>query len=111
MSKPTIGFIGLGIMGKPMAHNLLNAGYPLVVHSRSRPQVDELAGEGASPAYSPRQVAGESDLVITLLPDSPDVELVALGPDGLIEAPSPLPLPSTWRRHSRARACAAWTRL
>jgi 2-hydroxy-3-oxopropionate reductase len=86
MSTPTVGFIGLGIMGKPMAHNLLGAGYALVVHSRSRPPVDELVAAGASEARSPREVAEKSDLVITMLPDSPDVELVALGPDGLIEA-------------------------
>ncbi len=89
MSKPIIGFIGLGIMGKPMAHNLLRAGYSLVVHNRSRPPVDELAGEGALPAPSPRQVASDSDLVITMLPDSPDVELVALGSKGLIEGARP----------------------
>lgn len=89
MSKPTIGFIGLGIMGKPMAHNLLNAGYPLLVHNRSRPAVDELAAQGAAPAQSPRQVADACDVVITMLPDSPDVEQVALGPDGLIEGARP----------------------
>jgi 2-hydroxy-3-oxopropionate reductase len=89
MPKPTIGFIGLGIMGKPMARNLLNAGYSLVVHNRSRRPVEELAAEGASPASSPRQLACESDLVITMLPDSPDVELVALGPEGLIEGARP----------------------
>jgi 2-hydroxy-3-oxopropionate reductase len=85
MSKPTVGFIGLGIMGKPMAHNVLNAGYALVVHNRSRPAVDELAAAGARAAWSPREVAEESDLVITMLPDSPEVEQVALGPGGLIE--------------------------
>jgi 2-hydroxy-3-oxopropionate reductase len=89
MSKPTIGFIGLGIMGKPMAHNLLDAGYSLVVHNRSRRPVEELAAEGASPALSPSQVASQSDLVITMLPDSPDVELVALGSEGLIEGAHP----------------------
>lgn len=85
MSKSTLGFIGLGIMGRPMAHNLLNAGYPLVVHSRSRPPVDELVAAGATAAWSPRQVAEQANVVITMLPDSPDVELVALGPDGLVE--------------------------
>jgi 2-hydroxy-3-oxopropionate reductase len=89
MSKTTIGFIGLGIMGKPMAHNLLRAGYPLVVHSRSRPPVDELATAGASAAWSPREVAEQSEVVITMLPDSPDVEQVALGPEGLIEVGRP----------------------
>ncbi len=85
MSKQTIGFIGLGIMGKPMAHNLLAAGYPLVVHNRSRAAVDELVRAGASEAWSPREVAEKSEVVITMLPDSPDVETVALGTDGLAE--------------------------
>lgn len=80
-----IGFIGLGVMGKPMAHNLLNAGYSLVVHNRSRGPVDELAKAGASPASSPREVAEKSDVVITMLPDSPEVEEVVLGPDGVAE--------------------------
>jgi 2-hydroxy-3-oxopropionate reductase len=89
MSKATVGFIGLGIMGKPMAHNLLHAGFPLVVHSRSQPPVEELVAAGATAAQSPRQVAEQSQVVITMLPDSPDVELVALGPAGLIEGAHP----------------------
>jgi 2-hydroxy-3-oxopropionate reductase len=89
MAQQSIGFIGLGIMGEPMAHNLLEAGYPMVVHSRSRPPVDELVASGAVAAHSPREVAESSDIVITMLPDSPDVELVALGPDGLIEGARP----------------------
>jgi len=68
-----------------MAHNLIKAGYPLVVHSRSRPPVDELVGAGAKAASSPREVAGQVDVLITMLPNSPDVELVALGKDGIIE--------------------------
>ena len=76
MSDVTIGFIGLGIMGKPMARNLLKAGYPLVVHSRSRAPVDELAKEGAQVANSSEEVAQRVQIVITMLPDSPDVELV-----------------------------------
>lgn len=80
-----VGFIGLGIMGRPMAKNLLKAGYPLVVHSRSRGPVDELAAAGAKPSGSPREVAGQVDVLITMLPNSPDVELVALGKDGVIE--------------------------
>lgn len=80
-----IGFIGLGVMGKPMAHNLLNAGYSLVVHNRSRGPVDELAKAGASPASSPREVADKSDVVITMLPDSPEVVEVVLGLDGVAE--------------------------
>src|ERR671924_1488 len=80
-----IGFIGLGIMGRPMARNLLKAGYPLVVHNRSRAAVDELAGAGAKTATSSREVAAQCDVLITMLPNSPDVELVALGKDGIIE--------------------------
>ena len=79
----TIGFIGLGIMGKPMARNLMKAGYKLVVHNRSRGPVDELAKEGAKAATSPKDVAAQSDVVITILPDSPDVESVVLGNDGI----------------------------
>jgi 2-hydroxy-3-oxopropionate reductase len=80
-----IGFIGLGIMGRPMARNLLKAGYPLVVHNRSRGAVDELAGAGAKAASSPKDVAAQCDVLITMLPNSPDVEVVALGRDGIIE--------------------------
>jgi 2-hydroxy-3-oxopropionate reductase len=88
MTQPTIGFIGLGVMGKPMARNLLKAGYPLVVHDRSREPVEELAAEGATRAFSPAEVASRGEVIITMLPDSPDVELVALGKDGLIEVVS-----------------------
>src|SRR5438105_6275283 len=80
-----VGFIGLGIMGKPMAKNLVQAGFPLVVHNRSRASVDELAKLGATPAASPREVASAVDVIITMLPNSPDVELVALGPNGIKE--------------------------
>ena len=80
-----IGFIGLGIMGRPMAKNLLKAGYALVVHNRSRGPVDELVSAGAKAASTPREVAGACDVLITMLPNSPDVELVALGKDGIIE--------------------------
>lgn len=79
-----IGFIGLGIMGKPMARNLMNAGYDLVVHNRSRAAVEELAGDGAIPAGSPREVAAQVKTVITMLPDSPDVRDVVFGENGLI---------------------------
>jgi 2-hydroxy-3-oxopropionate reductase len=80
-----VGFIGLGIMGRPMAKNLLKAGYPLVVHSRSQGPVDELVGAGAKAASSPADVAARVDVLITMLPNSPDVELVALGKNGIIE--------------------------
>ena len=85
MSKPKVGFIGLGIMGKPMAGHLIDAGYELVVHNRNRDAVDELVGRGAVEAHSGKEVAEQSDIVITMLPDSPDVESVALGEDGIIE--------------------------
>jgi len=68
-----------------MAKNLLKAGYPVVVHSRSQGPVDELVGAGAKRASSPKEVAGQVDMLITMLPNSPDVELVALGKDGIIE--------------------------
>jgi len=84
----TIGFIGLGTMGKPMAANLLKAGYTVVAHNRSRAPVQELSEQGAEPAFSPAEVASRSNLIITCLPDSPDVRLVALGEDGLIEGVS-----------------------
>ena len=80
-----IGFIGLGIMGKPMAKNLIKAGFSLVVHNRSRPAVDELARLGATPAGSPREIASSVDTIITMLPNSPDVEAVALGANGIKE--------------------------
>ena len=84
----TIGFIGLGVMGAPMARNLLQAGYPLVVHNRSREPVDALAAEGADAAQSPREVAERSQIVITMLPDSPAVEEVVLGDDGVLAGAS-----------------------
>jgi 3-hydroxyisobutyrate dehydrogenase len=80
-----IGFIGLGIMGRPMARNLLKAGYPLTVWNRSQPGIEELVRDGASPGSSPEDVAHRSDVVITIVTDSPDVEKVALGPKGIIE--------------------------
>jgi 2-hydroxy-3-oxopropionate reductase len=84
-----IGFIGLGIMGRPMARNLLKAGYPLVVHSRSRGPVDEIAKAGAKVGTSPRDVVSQCDVLITMLPNSPDVEQVVLGRDGVIEGARP----------------------
>jgi len=85
----SIGFIGLGIMGRPMARNLLRAGYPVTVWNRSRPGIDELAREGAAPASSPEDVGSRSDVVITMVTDSPDVEEVALGPRGIVEGGRP----------------------
>jgi 2-hydroxy-3-oxopropionate reductase len=87
--KPRIGYIGLGLMGKNIARNIMKAGFTLVVHSRSQAPVDELVAEGAIPASTPAEVARMVDIVFTCLPDSPDVELVALGPQGIIEAARP----------------------
>lgn len=72
-----------------MARNLLKAGYPLVVHSRSRGPVDEIARAGAKVGTSARDVAAQSDVLITMLPNSPDVEQVVLGRDGVIEGARP----------------------
>src|SRR4051812_1908600 len=85
----TIGFIGLGLMGKPMAKNLIKAGYPLVVHSRSAGPVDELVALGATRAESPAEVARQARRIFTMLPDSPDVELVLEGPRGIFSAVQP----------------------
>jgi 2-hydroxy-3-oxopropionate reductase len=84
----TIGFIGLGIMGKPMARNLANAGYNLVIYNRSQDDTDLLAGEGEAfqPASSPRDVAQRSQTIITMLPDSPEVREVVFGSDGILPA-------------------------
>lgn len=80
-----LGFIGLGIMGKPMTQNLLKAGYSVAVHNRSRAVLEELVRDGATIADSPKQVAQQVDVIITCLPDSPDVEAVILGSDGVLE--------------------------
>ena len=86
MSNPMIGFIGLGIMGKPMARNLIKAGYPLIVHNRSRAAVDELTREGAQAATDAKEVAGRTEIIITMLPDSSDVDLVCAGENGIFSA-------------------------
>ena len=80
-----VGFIGLGIMGKPMAKNLMEAGYDLVVHNRSPEKAEKLAEEGATAAGSPKEVAEGCDVVITMLPDSPQVEEVLTGEGGVFE--------------------------
>src|SRR2546423_11744681 len=80
----TIGFIGLGIMGKPMARNLMKAGYQLVVYNRSPGPMNELAAEGARTASNAREVAEQSDVVITMLPDSPQVQEVMTGENGVL---------------------------
>ena len=85
----TVGVIGLGLMGKPMASNLLKAGFAVTVFNRSRPAMDALAAEGATVAASPAEVGRASDVVVTMVPDSPDVEAVLLGPDGVCTAAKP----------------------
>ena len=82
--KPKIGFIGLGIMGKPMAKNLLKAGYALTVYNRSPEPVTELVAAGVQAASSPKEVAEKSEVVITMLPDSPQVEEIILGREGVL---------------------------
>ena len=80
-----IGFIGLGIMGKPMAKNLLKAGYSLVVNDINKEAVAEVVASGATEAASAKEVAQQSDVVITMLPNSPHVQTVVLGEGGVIE--------------------------
>lgn len=82
---PRIGFIGLGIMGKPMARNLLKAGYSLTVHNRSQESVRDLVELGAANGKSPAGVARESDIIITIVTDTPDVEAVVTGENGVLE--------------------------
>ena len=84
-----IGFIGLGIMGRPMARNLIAAGHELVVSEHSKTAAAELADLGAVPAGTPAEIAGQVELVITMLPNSPQVREVALGAGGLIEGARP----------------------
>lgn len=85
----TIGFIGLGLMGKPMARNLLKRGYAVVAHSRTRQPVDEVVAAGAVAATSPAEIARQAKTVVTMLPDGPDVEQVLEGPDGVFPAMQP----------------------
>ncbi len=87
--KTKIGFIGLGIMGKPMAKNLLKAGHPLVVHDLNRQSVTELVSLGAEEAPSPKEVAQKVRHIITMLPNSPEVREVLTGPNGIIEGAAP----------------------
>lgn len=101
-----VGYIGLGIMGAAIARNLMKAGFPLVVHNRSQAIVNQLVHEGATAAYSPKEVAQQVDIIFTNLPDSPDVEQVALDPHrgilaGHMRACSSLTTaPSSPRRHA-----------
>ena len=80
----TIGFIGLGIMGRPMAHNLLRAGFSLVAHNRHQEVTDELIAAGATSGTRPREIAAACDVLITMLPGSSQVEEVLIGSDGVI---------------------------
>ncbi len=84
-AKEKVGFIGLGIMGKPMALNLIKAGYSLTVLDKNREPVDELLRAGARELKTSREIAADSDIVITMLPDSPEVEEVVLGENGVLE--------------------------
>lgn len=84
-----VGFIGLGIMGKPMSKNLLKAGYDIVVSSFNSEVADELVALGAQKASSPKEIAELCDVVITMLPNSPEVKAVALGEKGIIEGAKP----------------------
>ena len=84
-----VGFIGLGIMGKPMAKNLLKAGYPVWAYNRSHTAVDEVAAAGATACASIAEVCANAEIIVTMLPNSPDVKPVALGPEGIIEYAKP----------------------
>lgn len=84
-----VGFIGLGLMGRPMAKNLLKAGYAVVAHSRSPASVDDVVSAGAERASSPADVARKAIRIITMVPDSPDVEQVLEGPNGVFSALQP----------------------
>lgn len=88
MSTP-IGFIGLGLMGKPMALNLRKHQFDVIVHSRSRGPVDALVAAGATAAATPADVARQARIIITMLPDGPDVSTVLEGPDGIFSAMQP----------------------
>jgi 2-hydroxy-3-oxopropionate reductase len=89
VSSVSVGVIGLGLMGKPMALNLLKAGFPVTVFNRSQPAIDELAAAGARAAASPAEVGAASDIVVTMLPDGPDVEKVVLGENGVMANAKP----------------------
>lgn len=85
----TVGFIGLGVMGRPMAKHILAKGFPVVVYNRSRAAIDELVAAGATAAISPADVARQAAVVITMVADTPDVEQVLSGPDGVLDTLRP----------------------
>lgn len=89
MMDKKIGFIGLGIMGKPMSKNLIKAGYSLVVYDINSAAVEEVAKCGAEKGTSPKDVAEKCDIVITMLPNSPHVKQVVLGENGILEGARP----------------------
>jgi len=89
MDDKSVGFVGLGIMGKPMARNLKNAGYSLTVYDVVGSAMEELVTEGAAGASAAREVAEASSVTITMVPDSPQSEAAILGPDGVLEGASP----------------------
>jgi len=84
-----IGFIGLGIMGMPMAHNLVKAGFGVVVYNRTASKAEQIASQAAKKASSPKEVAEEAQVVVTIVSDTPDVESVILGENGVIEGIKP----------------------
>ena len=88
-TRPRIGFVGLGIMGRPMVRNLMRAGYDVTVHDVNRAAVEELVAEGAHAGESARGVAAATDVFISMVPDSPDAEAVYGGPGGAFEAARP----------------------
>lgn len=104
-----VGVIGLGIMGAPMARNLLRAGHAVTVHSRTRARVEALVAAGAAPADSPAAVARLVDAVVTMLPDTPDVETVIAGPEGVLAGARPglLAIDMSTIAPAAARALAA----
>jgi len=84
-----IGFVGLGIMGKPMTKNLLKAGFPVTCYNRTKSKMEEVVALGAKPAASPKDVAAASDVTITMVSDTPDVQEVILGTNGIIHGAKP----------------------
>jgi 3-hydroxyisobutyrate dehydrogenase len=89
MSKPPVGFIGLGIMGRAMAGHILEAGFPLTIFNRTRSKTSDLASRGAVVAASPAEVAGRSEILVTMVTDTPDLEQVVAGPGGVLERVRP----------------------
>ena len=89
MAKEALGFIGLGIMGLPMARNLLKAGYTVVAYNRTSSKAEELSEDGATIAANPREVSQQASVIITMVTDSPDVEEVVLGQNGVIDGIQP----------------------